>query len=304
MKRLMMAVWISLSLFLATSCAGCITNPIVIEDAHCDAGDAAQDLANDHAPQMQEAVSTSSALTPEAVSRLLPDASTSVDDAGPPPSTDAGATADPDAAPTVDASPSVDAGSPLRFFEARVLAPSTCHGRTLRLPDVFYARGVTAWHLCYVTEDPHAHPDGGVTPPRPASVTFELGHDGSFDLDPVVDAPAPRTANPWTTSVAIAIPDDITNPRFNVMDVLDGDSGAFLWALDIDGLGGLHARGTLRAWRVGPDGQQTEVTLQPLFAACDGMIGPSEFPPCGYVPLGLCPATLTSCAPGPYHCRH
>ncbi len=301
MKRLMMAIWISISILLATTCAGCVTNPIVIEDAHCDGGDAAQDVVDDHATLATDQPTITPAIVDANVPTMV-DATQNTHDAATTVAVDAAVSVT-DAGSTMDAASPTDA-STSRFLEARVLAPTTCHGRTLRLPDAFYARGVTAWHLCYVTEDPHAHPDGGVTPPRPASVTFELGHDGSFDLDPIVDAPAPRTANPWTTSVAIAIPDDITNPRFNVMDVLDGEGAAFLWALDVDGLGGLRTRGTLRAWRVGPDGQQTEVPLQPLFAACDGMIGPSEFPPCGYVPQGLCPAALAGCAPGPYHCRH
>lgn len=300
MNRLMMTVWICLSVFLATACAGCSSPAIFLDDAsHCDTSDAAGEVSGDRpvfSSQNEVAVTIDAGMaTHEDVSEPPHDAEASVADS-PTMVVDASTVARDDVASVTDASPS------LFGFEARVLAASTCHGRTLHLSDAYYRRGFSAWHLCYVTEDPHTRPDGGMTPPRPASIIFHVGRDSAIDLDPMIDADAPRTANPWTTSVAVAIPDDITTPRFNVMNVLDTDG--ILWALDNDAHGGLHARGTLRAWRVGPDGQQTEVMLQPLFSACGGTMGPSGFPSGNYVPQGLCPAALTSCMPGMYHCVH
>lgn len=207
-----------------------------------------------------------------------------------------------DALPS-DASSIVGAFSSTFAFEARVLAASTCHGRTLRLPDSFRQRGLVAWHFCYVTEDPRVAADAGHLTVRPASVRFEVGRDGSLSLEPMVSASAPRTANPWTSSVAVALPDTIMNPRFNVRNDFLSEGGGAVWALDQAANGNLLSRGMLRAWRVDAEGQQTEVPLQPLFSICGGTMGPSAYPAGNYVPQGMCPAVLAMCAPGPYHCQ-
>lgn len=222
------------------------------------------------------------------------------------PTSDAALFRDAEAAPrdTATLSDRVATDRPSSFgFEASVLAPTTCHGRTLRLPDSFRQRGLTAWHLCYVTPDPRDRGDAGEMAVRPASVRFEVGRDTGFELEPVVSVLAPRTANPWTASVALALPDTILVPRFNVRQELPLPSTGFLWALDTDGAGGLRSRGLLRAWRVGPDGQQTEVTLEQRFAACGGLVGPTGFPSGNYVPQGMCPAAIMSCPPHRYHCQ-
>ncbi|GEM_PF-4401553 len=280
MKRVVLAVWICLSILLATTCAGCsdaVAQPLRVAD----------DVQYARSEEVRDAGFTRN----EGDATVVQDEFVSM--------TEDVATAHPEAPVSQDAG--VDTFVSPVVFEARVLAPSTCHGRTLRLSDSFYVRGVTPWHLCYVTEDPRAHADGGLAPVRPASVIFEIGRDNALDLDPIIDSDAPRTANPWTTSIAVAIPDDISVPRFNVMNVLpDG----IVWALDHDDHGALRSRGTLRAWRVGPDGQQTEMILHPLYAVCGGPMGPSGFPAGNYVPQGLCPAALMSCASGPYHCTH
>lgn len=202
-----------------------------------------------------------------------------------------------------DASVNPDAMSIGSRFEARVLAPSTCHGRTLRLPDEFYQRGMTPWHFCYVTPDPRLRSDAGPSVVRPTAVSFHLERGVGFALETMVSVPAPRTANPWTASVAVALPDTITVPRFNVQQILPSEYSGILWALDNDDRGGLRQLGHLRAWRVGPNGEQTEVPLDMQFSICGGTMGPTGFPAGDYVPEGLCPDVLRRCPPHLYHCR-
>jgi hypothetical protein len=204
-----------------------------------------------------------------------------------------------------DAAEEVGVDTPMvNAYPAMVLSPTTCHGRTLHLPDMFFQTGLVAWHFCYVTPDPHDREDGGAAPMRPASVSFQVGRGDSVStLLPMVTASAPLTANPWMASVAVALPTNFNLPRFNVrQDPPIGLLGV-LWALDGDGRGGLRERGTLRVWRVAADGQQMEVLLAELFLVCGGSRALSDMPTGNYVPQGMCPTVLMSCMPGPYHCQ-
>lgn len=188
-------------------------------------------------------------------------------------------------------------------YPALVLSPTTCHGRTLRLPDTFFRAGLLAWHFCYVTPDPREREDGGAAPMRPASVCVQAGvSDGVSPLLPMITASAPTSANPWTASVAVALPASTSVPRFNVrQDPPMGFSG-IVWALDADGRGGLRRRGNLRVWRVAADGQQMEVPLDERFLVCGGARVAQEMPSGAYVPHGSCPTALRTCEPGPFHC--
>ncbi len=210
----------------------------------------------------------------------------------------------PDRMTPVDVRASPDIPPVSEMFQSAVLSPTTCHGRTLNLPNTFFQPGLAAWHFCYVTPDPHDREDGGAAPMRPASVSFQVGRGDSVStLLPMVTASAPLTANPWTASVAVALPTNFNLPRFNVrQDPPIGLLGV-LWALDGDGRGGLRERGTLRVWRVAADGQQMEVLLAELFLVCGGSRALSDMPTGNYVPQGMCPTVLMSCMPGPYHCQ-
>lgn len=213
-------------------------------------------------------------------------------------------TMQPDRMMPVDVRASPDIPSVSEMFQSVVLSPTTCHGRTLNLPNTFFQPGLAAWHFCYVTPDPRDREDGGAAPMRPASVSFQVGRgDSVAALLPMVMASAPLTANPWTASVAVALPTDFSLPRFNVrQDPPIGLLGVF-WALDGDGRGGLRERGTLRVWRVAADGQQMEVLLDELFLVCGGTQALAGMPSGNYVPQGMCPMPLMACMPGPYHCQ-
>lgn len=191
----------------------------------------------------------------------------------------------------------------LDAYPSIVLSPTTCHGRTLHLPDTFFQAGLVAWHFCYVTPDPREREDGGAVPMRPASICLQAGvSDSVSSLLPMVTASAPLTANPWTASVAVALPVAISVPRFNVrQDPPMGFSG-IVWALDTDGRGGLRERGNLRVWRVAADGQQMEVPLDERFLTCGGARTAPDMPSGAYVPHGSCPTTLRTCESGPFHC--
>jgi hypothetical protein len=203
-----------------------------------------------------------------------------------------------------DAAEEVGVDTPMvNAYPAMVLSPTTCHGRTLHLPDMFFQTGLVAWHFCYVTPDPREREDGGVAPMRPASICVQAGvSDSAASLLPMVTASAPMSANPWTASVAVALPAFVTVPRFNVrQDPPMGFSG-IVWALDADGQGGLRERGNLRVWRVAADGQQMEVPLDERFLMCGGTRIAPDMPSGAYVPHGFCPTTLRACATGPFHC--
>ncbi len=188
-------------------------------------------------------------------------------------------------------------------YPAVVLSPTTCHGRTLRLPDTFFQAGLMAWHFCYVTPDPREREDGGVAPMRPASISVQAGvNDGASSLLPMVTASAPTSANPWTASVAVALPAAISAPRFNVRQDPPMGFAGVVWALDADGRGGLRERGNLRVWRVAADGQQMEVPLDERFLVCGGGRVAQDMPNGAYVPHGSCPTALRTCGSGPFYC--
>lgn len=184
------------------------------------------------------------------------------------------------------------------------LSPTTCHGRTLHLPDAMTEPGWQAFHLCYVTLDSRDRLDGGVGNPRPASLDFGVAAVFPTQLVPVVTALAPTTADPWTASVAVAMPIEIAAPGFNIRHQLPSPREMErIWGLNSTGGNGIVVRGTLRLWRVDSNGVQTEVPVQMLFSICGGGIPAGGMPGALYAPEGVCPAGLQSCSPAPYHCR-
>jgi hypothetical protein len=289
MRSVMMVIWVQLSLFLAVSLSGCADFKLVgdpLEEVHRDGGRFLRDRDSSDAD-------ISSPMRVLDATTLPLDAAASFSDVPEEFSLD-----------VVDASVVSDRSSVSMAPPSLVLSPTTCHGRTLHLPEMFFQAGMTVWHFCYVTPDPRDREDGGPAPMRPASVSFGAGDDHEpLSLIPLVAATAPLVANPWTASVAVALPATFVTPRFNIrQDPPPGLSTVF-WALDGDGSGGVRERGFLRVWRVTADGQQTEVPLAELFSVCEGHRLVSDMPSANYVPLGTCPHTLMSCVPGPFHCR-
>lgn len=286
MRYVRMLVWICVVLFFPVHLAGCTDFQLIAADLER----VPRDVPRSDARAVDASVSSPDAAMDVAVQDLsaFQDTSSSF---------------------VLDASDSEVLGIPasdvpiVETYPALVLSPTTCHGRTLRLPDAFFRTGLLAWHFCYVTPDPREREDGGVAPMRPASVCVQAGvSDGVSSLLPMVTAPAPTSANPWTASVAVALPASTSVPRFNVrQDPPTGFSG-IVWALDADGRGGLRQRGNLRVWRVAADGQQMEVPLDERFLVCGGARVMQEMPSGAYVPHGSCPTTLRTCEPGPFHC--
>lgn len=184
-----------------------------------------------------------------------------------------------DTAPAVDASVRSDVTpTPTPDPFGVLLAPTTCHGRRLPMSTAALAQanaGMTLWHLCYKTPSP-AHSDQTIARLRANRVDVNLVT--STGTRPLVQAPAPMVANPWTVSVLLALPPEHP-PLFELINQYQ--AGQRLSAISTDAMGRFPSlNGELQAWKVSAEGTQTE---QPPARACyephGGPIDPAFFLP-------------------------
>lgn len=186
--------------------------------------------------------------------------------------------------------------------EAVIVSPSTCQDRGLHVRSDLFRPGFRLWHLCYTT--PRTFPFiAGEMPGRPINVTFFYRPSSTARPMEVIRIPSPASANPWTASAVIRIPDAPTGyPRFNAESDLDV-AGQY-WAVDRGSSGEeLEVRGTLRAWELTPDAHQTRVEFRAVANGCSGS-SPSMLPPAGdFIIPSLCPPDLLRCEAGPFRCR-
>ncbi len=177
-------------------------------------------------------------------------------------------------------------------LDAIVLSPLTCSDRGVRLPSEFFRAGREVWHFCFQTPTLREVTGVGF---RPASVVFARRDvRGGFTQD-LVYFPAPRTADPWTASVAVSLP--LADAANLVLNVRLENGAQVAWAADVprDGTTVL-SRGMLRAWTVARDGAQTGVETRLIRSHCLGTNPDTWFPAGGYLPRGRpCPTETLFC---------
>lgn len=204
-----------------------------------------------------------------------------------------------------------DAGSDVVSSEpvdAVALAATTCGSRTLsRLPPGLFRSGYTVYHLCYQTPVARMTTQP-LASQRSSSVLFSRRSMTSASLIDLVRVPAPMSANPWSSSVVVAIPNaPIGAPVFGVHNEIASNGGAInsYPAVAVDTTTGrLTLSGTLHIYTVTPDGRQTEVSFHPLANACVDAVS-QGFSSGGNILVsnGACPLDLARCNPAPWHCQ-
>lgn len=170
------------------------------------------------------------------------------------------------------------------------LAPQTCHGNRLTIPMEFRdasASGLTIWHLCYKTPSALTS-ESPLARRRPTMVTVQLVFPHS--ATDLLQSEPPVVANPWTTSLLVALPVNWT-PLFNFTNTYV--DGSLLQALDGQAPSFPVQNGGIQAWRVHTGGTQTVTTLN---TACRSVDRPSrQF--AGLIPDDACHEGLGPCSP-------
>lgn len=170
------------------------------------------------------------------------------------------------------------------------LAPQTCHGNRLTIPTELrdaLASGLTIWHLCYKTPSAHTS-ESPLARHRPTMVTVQLVFPHS--ATDLLQSEPPVVANPWTTSLLVALPVNWT-PLFNFTNTYV--DGSLLQALDGQAPSFPVQNGGIQAWRVHTGGTQTVTTLNTACRPVDRLSG--QF--AGLIPDGACREGLGPCSP-------
>ena len=240
--------------------------------------------------------STDTSSTPVLPDEPVADANTSEPDAVASPDVTSRADASVD---TVDRADATSEEPVPTAMGAMVISSARCRDGAMHLPATMFGPQVTVWHLCYTTPAPVM---GAADRSRPLAITFTRRNLATGEAVPLIRIEAPRTANPWTASAAIALraPDEL--PLFNA--ILEYAPENRPQAVSVQG-SALAEIGALRLWSVQEAGEKTSFTPRLLADQCLNEPEVSTHAPQGdWFPSGLdCPSlNLGRCLPGPFHC--
>ena len=178
---------------------------------------------------------------------------------------------------------------------ATVLPPTSCHGRRLgaNTPGLMMREpNGSLWHLCIKTPS-RTTSDHPLANERAIRVSVHTMDAGGAYRELLVNE-APMSANPWTTSVLIALPEGWT-PFFHVRAHYANERSFSLARSEP-----LRLHGEVRIWNVASDGLQTEQSPDRIcWNPLDNVEGGT-----GVLPHGTCPEGEASCpALEGYVCR-
>ncbi|MFA6429896.1 MAG: hypothetical protein WCV84_05375 [Patescibacteria group bacterium] len=196
----------------------------------------------------------------------------------------------------------------LETVHAEVISASQCHGRNMAATNTFvgYARdGLSVWHLCYRTPSTDTSSLPPDQRPRSSRVLFYWYNTILRAYQEVGAVDAPRTANPWTANLLIALPHG-RPATFNAGNIRTGMAADYLYAVQENVLpnGALELNGQMQVWRVNADGTQTVAAPALLCrdpASRNNAVASRSF----FRPNLDCtaPVSLASCAPVEHDCR-